>query len=90
MDDQQLAYRFNGIAASIARVERKVNFILKELKLGYPEEISVDPEMDKVLDFLKKGNRIAALQTYRKLTGAPLEDAYAALEDLNVKARVAK
>ncbi len=90
MDDHQLGYRFNALAASIARVERKVNFILQELKLAYPEETDMDPEMKQVVDLLKKGNRLAALQAYRKLTGASLEDAYIGLEDLNVKSQVSK
>lgn len=38
MDDRALYSRFDSLAQSIARVERKVDFILKELKLDYPDD----------------------------------------------------
>lgn len=86
MDDQQLSYRFDAINKSLARMEARINFILKELKLEYPtEEATIPPELKDVVAFLKQGKTMAAIQAYRLVTGAPLADAKAAVETLNAK-----
>ncbi len=81
MDDHELSYRFNAQKLAIARLERKINFILTELKLDYPEE-EVPPESKEVVAFLKQGDMMAAIKAYRQATGAPFNEAKAYVEAL--------
>ncbi len=84
MDDHQLSVRFNAQAAVIARLERKVNFILTELKLDYPEE-EVPAELKEVVALVRQGDMMGAIKAYRQATGASLNDAKAQVEALSLK-----
>lgn len=86
LDDQQLEYRFHKVEASIARLERKVNFILSELKLNYQEDDSaVPPELREVAEFLRKGDMKSAIIAFRRQTGATLAGAQTDLQELAAK-----
>ncbi len=88
MDDHQLAFRFNALELKMARLEKKVDFILEQLKLNYAEEPEeIGPEFKQVVELLKKGNMMGAIQAYRMVTGAPLEEAKTAVQELNLKVK---
>ncbi len=82
----ELARRLDAMAQAIARLERKTDFILKELKLEYtdhPEE-SLPPALAPVAALHKQGKRLEAIQAYRKQTGVGLEEAKLAIQNLEL------
>jgi ribosomal protein L7/L12 len=70
----------------IARLERKVDFILKELGLEYEgrEEDSF-PGLDEVKDLLRQGRKIQAIKVYRQRTGVGLREAKEAVERIEIE-----
>lgn len=83
---EELNERFRRLAQGIARLERKTDFLLRNLNLEYiddPDE-GVPPQLAEVHDLLKQGKRLQAIQAYRKLTNASLEAAKAALDNLEM------
>lgn len=84
MDDRALYSRFDSLAQSIARVERKVDFILKELKLDYPDD-EVPPELARVHRLLGQGKKDDAVEEYQKVKNASLSEARAVVEALDMK-----
>jgi ribosomal protein L7/L12 len=85
MNDQTLLARFNALAASIARLERKVNFILTELKLDYPEDTDLPRELHEIYALLTDGKMLGAIQAYQKLKGVSLGEAKAAVQALDIE-----
>ena len=84
MDDRALYSRFESLAQSIARVERKVDFILKELKLEYPDD-NVPPELEKVHRLLGQGKKDEAVEEYQKVKNVSASEARAIVEALDIK-----
>ncbi len=86
--NEELNEHFNRISQAIARLERKTDFILKELKLDYIDNPagSVPPELAEVYALLKQGKKLQAIQAYRQLTNASAEVAKAAVENLEMGA----
>jgi ribosomal protein L7/L12 len=84
--DQLEQARFARLAQAIGRLERKTDFILKELKLEYTDDPDADvpPELVEVHALLKQGKRLQAIQAYRKLTGAGVDEAATAVEELEL------
>ncbi len=86
--DPEVGERLARISDAIARLERKTDFILRHLHLEYADvsEDSVPPELAEVSAWLKQGKRLQAIAAYRKLTGADLDAAKAAIADLELGA----
>jgi ribosomal protein L7/L12 len=84
MDDMALNSRINALIEAIARLDRKTDFILKQMNLEYhdPTEEVVLPS---VVELLKQNNLLGAIQEYRRLKGSSLNDARAAVEAMNIK-----
>jgi hypothetical protein len=88
MDEQNLNVRFTQAFQSIARLERKIDFILKELNLEYPDDSDVEaipPHLVEVCALLKKGLKLQAIQAYQIQTGANLREAKAVIEDIEMR-----
>jgi hypothetical protein len=84
--DSDVSEHLSRIARAIARLERKTDFILRQLKLEYfddPED-GIPPQFAEVAAFLKQGNKLQAIQAYRKLTGAGIEEAKSAVEKIEM------
>jgi len=81
-----LATRLDAIAQAIARLERKTDFILKQLNLEYVDhpEDSIPPHLIEVYALLKEGKRLQAIQAYRKQTGVGLDEAKTAIESIEL------
>lgn len=70
----------------LRRLEQKVDFLLTELGLTQKEEASlpkVNPALAEVVALLKQNKKINAIALYRKITGASLEEAKKAVENLS-------
>lgn len=86
MTNEEVNEHFSRVAQAIARLERKTDFILKQLKLEYidqPDD-SIPPELAEVAALLKQGKKLQAIAAYRKLTNADLQTANAAVEKLEM------
>lgn len=69
----------------LRRLEQKVDFLLTELGLAEKEEASrprINPALAEVVTLLKQNKKINAIALYRKITGASLEEAKVAVENL--------
>lgn len=69
----------------IIRLERKVDFLLRELGLVEKEEAYVpdhDYVLDEVVALVRQGRKIEAIKLYREKTGADLKTARDAVEKL--------
>ncbi|MDI6100934.1 hypothetical protein QLQ12_20175 [Actinoplanes sp. NEAU-A12] len=61
----------------LARLERKVDAMLRHLQIEVPE-----PDHSDVLEHLRHGRKIHAIKAYRERTGASLADAKTTVERL--------
>lgn len=86
MTNEEINERFSRLAQAIARLERKTDFILKELKLEYIDNPagSIPPELAEVYALLQQGKKLEAIQAYRKVTKAGFEAARAAVEKIEL------
>lgn len=69
----------------LSRLEHKVDFLLTELGLAQKEEASlprINPALAEVVALLRQNKKINAIALYRKITGASLEEAKVAVENL--------
>jgi hypothetical protein len=69
----------------IIRLERKVDFLLRELGLVEKEEANLlnpDPILDEVVALVRQGNKIGAIKLYREKTGVDLKTAKDTVEKL--------
>lgn len=84
MDDTALYMRLNELAQTVARLERKVDFILQHLDLDYVEQDQPvsSPYVAEVQTLLQAGKLIEAIKVYRAATGLGLAEAKAAVEAL--------
>jgi ribosomal protein L7/L12 len=64
----------------IAKLERKVDFLLDKLALAYEDE--PPPVSAEILDLLRRGRKIEAIKRYREKTGATLRAAKKFVESL--------
>jgi len=78
MDDSA---RLAALQLKVADLERKLNFVLDQLKLNY-QEPAVNPVLTAVGDLLRGGNKLEAIKLYQKLTGTSLREAKDAVEAL--------
>jgi ribosomal protein L7/L12 len=65
----------------VARLERQVDFLLQHLGIAYREDphAGVSPE---ILDLVRRGEKIKAIQLYREITGLGLKEAKDFIESL--------
>lgn len=65
----------------VARLERKIDFILQHLDLEYDEQDEPTPAyIGQIKSLLQRGNKIEAIKIYREATGVGLAEAKAAVE----------
>lgn len=86
MDEKALNDHIFRISQAVARLERKTDFILKELKLNYVDDpnSNVPPELAEVYALVRAGKKLEAIQAYRKQTGADLNLAKLFVEQVEV------
>jgi ribosomal protein L7/L12 len=65
----------SGLEARLARVERKLDLLLKQLGIEQSED-----GMQGVRDLVAAGKKIEAVKAYREKTGAGLREALEAVE----------
>jgi len=66
------------IIIRLNRLERKVDFLLRELNLVEKEEASLPdfgPVLNKVAELVRLNRKIEAIKLYRELTGVGLKEA---------------
>ncbi len=87
--DQKTITRLNALAKSIARLEKKVDFILAELKLNYVEETDYPPALAEVVALIKDGKLAAAVKAYMQASAVSMTEAKAAVDtmDMEIKSR---
>ena len=69
----------------IMDLERKVDFLLKELKLEEKEKAYMSdfsPLLNEALALVRKGRKIEAIKLYREKTGTSLAEAKAIIDRL--------
>jgi ribosomal protein L7/L12 len=86
MDEKSLNDHIFRISQAVARLERKTDFILKELKLNYVDDpnSNVPPELAQVYALVRAGKKLEAIQAYRKQTGMDLNSAKLFIEQIEV------
>ena len=86
MDEKALNDHIFRISQAVARLERKTDFILKELKLNYVDDpnSNVPPELVQVYALVRAGKKLEAIQAYRKQTGMDLNSAKLFIEQIEV------
>ena len=78
MDDSA---RIAALQLKVADLERKLNFVMDQLKLVYTEQ-PLNPALSAAADLLRQGNKLEAIKVYQKLTGTGLREAKEAVETL--------
>ena len=66
------------IISRLNRLERKVDFLLRELNLVEREEAALldfDPDITEVAALVRQNRKIEAIKLYREMTGAGLKEA---------------
>jgi hypothetical protein len=77
------SHRELEIGERLARLEKKVDFLLRELGLAEKERASPPrPDFSDIEDLLRKGNKLEAVRRYRDRTGTSLAEATKAVEGL--------
>ncbi len=80
MDEKSLMAQITQLATAVGELQRKVDFILTELKLEYKDTMS--PELEEVRALLRQGKKLEAIMAYRRQTKAGLDSAKAAVESI--------
>ena len=78
MDDTA---RIIALQAKVGELERKLNFVMDHLKLEYRDDPH-SPALAEAANWLKKGNKLEAINAYRHLTRAGLKEAKDAVDAL--------
>jgi ribosomal protein L7/L12 len=66
------------IIIRLNRLERKVDFLLRELNLVEKEEATLpdfDPVLTAVVELVRQNRKIEAIKLYREMTGVGLKEA---------------
>ncbi len=80
MTETELYERFEDLARRIGEINRKVDFILSELKLDYAQPES--SEVDEIRKLLRANQKIEAIKVYREHHKASLSEAKDAVEQI--------
>jgi len=71
-------YELNSLRARIVELESRLDFLYKRLGIEYSDDPNgIDP---RIIDLLKRGNKIEAIKIYRELTNTGLAEAKQAVE----------
>ena len=68
-----------ALRGKVAKLERTVAFLLEKLDLTYEDNPAINVSA-AVMNLVKQGNTLAAIQLYRQETGAGLAEAKQAIE----------
>jgi ribosomal protein L7/L12 len=68
-----------ALRGKVAKLERTVAFLLEKLDLTYEDNPAINVST-AVMNLVKQGNTLAAIQLYRQETGAGLAEAKQAIE----------
>lgn len=68
------------LRARIAELESRVEFLYRHLGITYVENTSIGDT--KVIDMLKKGNKIEAIKIYREIYNCGLAEAKKAVDEI--------
>ncbi|MCC7360813.1 MAG: ribosomal protein L7/L12 [Anaerolineales bacterium] len=79
---QEEATRINELQARVSELERRLEFVMNHLQLKYVAPTGVDPALQAVAAWLRKGNKIEAIKAYRQVTNTGLAEAKAAVDAL--------
>ena len=74
------------IIIRLNRLERKVDFLLRELNLVEKEEVTLPdfgPVLTEVAELVRQNRKIEAIKLYRELTGAGLKEAKEVVDRLS-------
>ena len=72
------------IGERLSRLEKRVDFLLRELGLAEKEKAAPPhPDLSDIEDELRKGNKLEAVRRYRDCTGTSLAEATKAVEALS-------
>ncbi|HBS04075.1 MAG TPA: hypothetical protein DEA96_03850 [Leptospiraceae bacterium] len=69
----------DGLKKRVGKLERTVEFLLRELKLEYVDDPAAGAHPE-VLRLLNEGKETEAVMKYREITGASLADAKRAVQ----------
>ena len=73
------------IGDRLARLEKKVDFLLRELGLQEKERAAPSrPDLEDIKDLLRSGNKLEAVRRYRDRTGTSLAEATKAVEEITL------
>jgi ribosomal protein L7/L12 len=69
----------------VARLEARVKQLYEHLRLEYTEDAG--PDDPRVLELLKKGNKVEAIKIYREIYDVGLTEAKLAVDDIEARLR---
>lgn len=76
--------RLVELGQRVAAIERKVDFMLRELKLEYHEPDDWSQPNDEIQKLLRANRKIEAIKVYRERHGVGLAEAKAAVERIEM------
>jgi ribosomal protein L7/L12 len=79
---QDEANRLSELQARVSDLERRLEFVMNHLQLKYVDATGVNPALQAVAEWLRKGNKIEAIKAYRLATNTGLAEAKTAVEAL--------
>ncbi|MCL4271529.1 MAG: ribosomal protein L7/L12 [Anaerolineales bacterium] len=76
-------YELNSLRNRIVELESRLDFLYKRLGIEYSDNPNaVDP---RIIDLLKRGNKLEAIKVYRELTNTGLAEAKQAVEQIETR-----
>jgi ribosomal protein L7/L12 len=81
MDDSA---RITALQLKVGELERKLNFVMEELKLVYKED-PLTAALTEAANWLRKGNKLEAVRVYQQMTRAGLKESKDAVDALEKK-----
>ncbi len=74
----------------VAKLERKLDFILRELKLDFKDAEDLSSLVAKVQEILRNGTKIQAIQVYQMHTQKGLKESKDAVEQIEKQMKMGK
>ncbi|MBI3151984.1 MAG: ribosomal protein L7/L12 [Chloroflexi bacterium] len=72
-----------ALRSRVAELERRLDFLYKKLGIEYIDNpSSID---SRIIEFLKRGNKIEAIKIYRELTNTGLAEAKQAVDSIEAR-----
>jgi ribosomal protein L7/L12 len=79
VDDKVISSDITALQFKVGALERKLNFVMRYLKLEYKED-EIPAALTEVADWLRKGNKMEAIKVYRQRTGVDMKEAMQAVD----------